>query len=142
MFEAAFGKSQEQFYADGGLATHTNTIPVAKPSWDASGDDSTEEVEEHVDAWAGWRDGVAQRDAAKAAKQWPDGTPIGRGHDAPYLKEKWARAMAAGMKKVEGRPNEGVRRRTLHHSMLSNLLTSLSRCAVDSRRRAGRLHHL
>ena len=49
MFEAAFGKSQEQFYADGGLATHT--IPVAKPSWDASGDDSTVPLRKWRSMW-------------------------------------------------------------------------------------------
>ena len=64
-----------------------------------------------------WRSGERERDNAKAAKQWPGGEPVGRGHDSPYLKERWARAIAPGVKKVEGRPDEGVRCRPTHHQI-------------------------
>ena len=60
-------------------------------------------------AWEGWSSGESQRDAAKSAKHWPDGAPIGRGHGQPYLQAHWARQLRNGLKQVEGRPDEGVR---------------------------------
>ena len=113
MFELSFGMTQEEFYASGGLATHK--IRIAAPRWEASGDDSADDDEEEKNSWAGWRDGLAQLNAAKVTMQWPDGQPVGRGHGTPYIKEIWAKAIVAGTKKVEERPDEGVRCRTPHH---------------------------
>ena len=60
-------------------------------------------------AEAEWRSGEAEVNAARAAGVWPDGRPLGTGHDTPYMKPRWARATLCGDKTMEGRPNQGVR---------------------------------
>ena len=102
-----------------------HNVPESKPFFVASdaGSLATSSDDEELNiaeaaaaaaAAARWESGERKRDAARAAMQWPDGEPVGRGHGSPYLKERWAKAMAAGIKKVEGRPDEGVRCRTAH----------------------------
>ena len=120
MFVASFGMSQSEYFASGGAAEHN--VPEAKTFFVASdaGSLATSSDDEELNitaeaapaAAAGWESGVRERGAARTAKKWPDGEPVGRGHGSPYLKERWAHAMAAGIKKVEGRPDEGVRCRT------------------------------
>ena len=56
-----------------------------------------------------WNSGCDERDRAKALRRWPDGSALGRGHDAPYLRREYAKMMHDGKKRVVGRPNSGVR---------------------------------
>jgi len=128
MFEASHGMSQQEYFVNGGAATHN--ILEATPNFYASDAGSLSSLSESASSEdeelygaapvAAWRSGERERDAARTAKRWPDGEPVGRGHDSPYLKERWAKAIATGVKKVEGRPDEGVRCRPPHHPSYPN----------------------
>ena len=100
-----------------------HNVPESKPFFVASdagslatsSDDEELNIAEAAAAAAtGWESGLRKRDTARATMQWSDGEPVGRGNRSPYLKERWAKAMAAGIKKVGGRPDEGVRCPTVH----------------------------
>lgn len=51
--------------------------------------------------------GRRQLESAIKKRRWPDGKPLGRGHAAPYLQPKYAAAIAARCKTLEGRPGGG-----------------------------------
>jgi ASC-1-like (ASCH) protein len=54
-----------------------------------------------------WDDGSRALQQARNARQWADGSPLGRGHGCPYLQPQYALAMRSGKKTVEGRPHAG-----------------------------------
>ena len=81
--------SQQMFYASGGATVHN--VPESKPFFVASdaGSLATSSDDEELNiaeaaaaaaAAARWESGERKRDAARAAMQWPDGEPVGRGH--------------------------------------------------------------
>ena len=95
MFALSHGMSWHAWHAQD-AATRASLVPQQKPVMlpsDASETSGEEEEEDdRADPWAGWVSGEEQRDAAKAAKAWPDGAPLGCGHGSPYLQPRWARA--------------------------------------------------
>ena len=56
-----------------------------------------------------WRSGENVRDNAIELRKWGDGQPVGRGHGSPYLQPRWAACIHNGVKRIEGRPWDGVR---------------------------------
>ena len=56
-----------------------------------------------------WKSGEDVRHKAIELRKWADGQPVGRGHGSPYLQPRWAASIHNGVKRVEGRPWDGVR---------------------------------
>jgi len=105
--------SQSEFHA---LTEEERRLRVTRILSPIQSDDENVKLSEDEEAGSDtepaeveWRSGEAEVEAARAAGVWPDGRPLGTGHDTPYMKPRWARATLCGDKTMEGRPNQGVR---------------------------------
>jgi len=67
----------------------------------------TKRVRSEAEDPQAWPSGAQELERAVRRGRWADGSRVGKGHVRPYLQRQYARAIADGVKTVEGRPCTG-----------------------------------